>query len=451
MEEWIQAPPIERRPRPRPAAEEDWAEENRVFVRQEVQLSDTGLGEIEGHQVDISFNATNRASLADLEQDALSNDGMSYSASKGTDTFRTAPSAFSVATDGEIRISPRPRLGADNEHLTRARTTGIIQPKHQAFDWSGFGQHVQFATETEVPLNPLFEIARSGRAIVDAVQCRRIRLARKKMLTHRRFKPEEALSEVRLIQLLRHRHVVQCIGTYFQNKWIAILTYPVARCNLDEFLRETSAVHKYDERAMFNRQALVKFFACLSCALEYIHSEGVKHMDIKPQNILVNMNASAGAQLRKMDIYITDFGISRSVQDQDQSKTDGPTGRTEMYCSPEVAKEDLRGRSCDIFSLGCVFAEMATVVSGRTLEDFRSFRSDDGSSFYANLSLVWAWLDLLQNVTIYWDALWDPTSRDAIKGMLNEEPDLRPNASDLKLLFKPNLCCSLPQEPIQSG
>lgn len=47
-----------------------------------------------------------------------------------------------------------------------------------------------------------------------------------------------------------------------------------------------------------------------------------------------------------------------------------------MYSAPDVIDEDRRGRSADIFSLGCVFAEMTTVIYGRKVEDFHNFRSE---------------------------------------------------------------------------
>ncbi|KAJ4298926.1 hypothetical protein N0V90_004169 [Kalmusia sp. IMI 367209] len=368
-------------------------------------------------------------------------------ASDGTTAFYSAAEAASIATNGSIRIISRRLHSVDNQHLARARRIGITRPREHELDWSGHGQHVQFTNESEVPLQPIRDIARTGRAIVDAVKCRRICLARKRMLCHRRFKPEEALEEVRHMQLLQHRHIVRCIGTYSLGKWVAILTYPVARCNLEEFLRETSKQHEYNDSAIFNRKALVKFFACLSCVIEYIHGEGVKHMDIKPQNILVNMRYSDTAQSRSMDIYIADFGISR-MADPNQSQTDGPTGRTETYCSPEVANGGTRGRSSDMFSLGCVFAEMATVISGQSLDDFLDFRSDDGSSYHRNIPLVCAWVYELKNATVYWDKTWKPVMRDTIIQMLSEEPDLRPTASDLRLMLGPNPCCLKRQEDI---
>lgn len=105
-------------------------------------------------------------------------------------------------------------------------------------------------------------------------------------------------------------------------------------------------------------------------------------MDIKPKNILVDIK-----QYGKIHVYLTDFGISRVITDPSCTEIDGTTGRTENYCSsPEVAIGDARGRSSDIFSLGCVFVEMATNISGRLLQDFEEARlDDDGTSFHRNI------------------------------------------------------------------
>jgi serine/threonine protein kinase len=47
-----------------------------------------------------------------------------------------------------------------------------------------------------------------------------------------------------------------------------------------------------------------------------------------------------------------------------------------MYRAPEVIEEDRRGKPTDIYSLGCVFAEMTTVIHARILEDFHESRSE---------------------------------------------------------------------------
>ncbi|KNE62993.1 CMGC/MAPK/P38 protein kinase [Allomyces macrogynus ATCC 38327] len=81
--------------------------------------------------------------------------------------------------------------------------------------------------------------------------------------------------------------------------------------------------------------------------LKYIHSAGVIHRDLKPSNILVNENC---------DLKICDFGLARTNDPQ-------MTGyvSTRYYRAPEIMltwqKYD---NAVDIWSVGCIFAEMLT-------------------------------------------------------------------------------------------
>tara|TARA_R110002060_G_scaffold25097_4_gene34205 strand:+ start:399 stop:647 length:249 start_codon:yes stop_codon:yes gene_type:complete len=72
---------------------------------------------------------------------------------------------------------------------------------------------------------------------------------------------------------------------------------------------------------------------------------------------------------------LTDFGSAHQFSTGLTSSTEGyAAGITKMYSAPEVISLDRRGRPADIYSLGCVFAEMATVVGRRAIEDFHEFR-----------------------------------------------------------------------------
>ena len=99
------------------------------------------------------------------------------------------------------------------------------------------------------------------------------------------------------------------------------------------------------------------YFVCLSQALAYIHKEGVRHKDIKPSNILVDESGSAA---------VTDFGISKHFAANISHDTHENRDFDPKYVSPEMYDDLPRGDLSDVFSLGCVFLEMATLLLGKT-------------------------------------------------------------------------------------
>src|SRR5439155_7747859 len=98
-----------------------------------------------------------------------------------------------------------------------------------------------------------------------------------------------------------------------------------------------------------------RLLAELADALQYAHSLGVIHRDIKPDNILIDR--ATGSAL------VTDFGIAKRETHDDTLTATGIVMGTPRFMSPEQAAgdRDLDGRS-DVYALGLVGY---TMIAGR--------------------------------------------------------------------------------------
>jgi serine/threonine protein kinase len=166
-----------------------------------------------------------------------------------------------------------------------------------------------------------------------------------KSITPRDDEYEEAKKtftrEVSILKAAQGDHVVKYYADYLGPGKLMALVMERATSSLARYLKPRHSIDNIEPR----------WFMCLARVVDRIHGIGIRHRDIKPDNILLREGK---------DVILADFGIS--------SMTLGPTmpttipnharGRTVAYCAPEVRVGSTRGRAGDIFSLGAVFLEM---------------------------------------------------------------------------------------------
>jgi serine/threonine protein kinase len=152
---------------------------------------------------------------------------------------------------------------------------------------------------------------------------------------------------------------------------------PVADCDLAAFL--VAALNNNDKKSQ-----LRNYFGCLAGALRYLHDRRIRHRDIKPANILVKGDC----------VYLADFGIALDWSEMTRGTTTTDTAKSPIYCAPEVARFEPKGTSSDIWSLGCVFVEMVTVLKGRCVEEMRAYfkAETENYRFHCNIEPCRQWL-----------------------------------------------------------
>jgi len=219
-----------------------------------------------------------------------------------------------------------------------------------------------------------------------------------------------------MLKAVDHHHCVSLIGSYTDTRVIAMLSEPVADMNLGTFL--DAAPIPTDRKDLLQTS-----FGCLSVALAYLHENGIRHKDIKPQNILIHINT----------LLLTDFGLSADTISDSTSLA----SNTPRYCSPEVDDGFRRDEASDVWSMGCVFYEIISALRGSSIAELKTFFKKTGSrrlNFKDNPDAISSWL--LAEV--------DPpaalgqmatTAMSLVSIMLSFAPEERPSSSSLVQSF----------------
>ncbi|KAK4097348.1 kinase-like protein [Parathielavia hyrcaniae] len=271
--------------------------------------------------------------------------------------------------------------------------------------WSGIGKHVPLTNTAEseklherLKLDCDTPLGNGAFGVVQKVKFhannRPICLARKQVRPpYPRYPLDMLRDEANVMDKLVHEHIVKLVGTYFYRRKLYLLLWPVAVCNLQDFLADIdllrtgegdrqdiiSHLHALDlkdlsaidqprscrktsrDRPGCPLQYLRQIMGCITQAIEYCHDADVRHLDLKPSNIL----------LAPGRVYLADFGISKDVHDRENTMTRGMPG-TPKWRAPELHHHDTDWsmRAADIYSLGLVFLDIATVIHHAPSDEF---------------------------------------------------------------------------------
>eukprot|EP00531_Pseudo-nitzschia_arenysensis_P017585 CAMPEP_0116150446 /NCGR_PEP_ID=MMETSP0329-20121206/19553_1 /TAXON_ID=697910 /ORGANISM="Pseudo-nitzschia arenysensis, Strain B593" /LENGTH=1360 /DNA_ID=CAMNT_0003646963 /DNA_START=169 /DNA_END=4251 /DNA_ORIENTATION=- len=161
---------------------------------------------------------------------------------------------------------------------------------------------------------------------------------------------DQSLDEIKILELLRQtgkcdENYILRVKTFFYYREHLIIVTELLRQNLFEFGK---FILDNDEEPYFTLPRLAYITRQCLVALRFVHNLGLVHSDVKPENILLGSYSRA-------QIKLIDFGSSCYLTDRQSSYI-----QSRSYRAPEVVLGLPYDGKIDVWSLGCVVAEMYT-------------------------------------------------------------------------------------------
>ncbi|XP_045797005.1 LEAF RUST 10 DISEASE-RESISTANCE LOCUS RECEPTOR-LIKE PROTEIN KINASE-like 2.4 isoform X1 [Trifolium pratense] len=205
-----------------------------------------------------------------------------------------------------------------------------------------------------------------------------------KLINESKGNGEEFINEVASISKTSHMNVVSLLGFSYEVNKRALIYEFMPKGSLDKFIYKRefpNAICDFDWNTLF------QIAIGIARGLEYLHhgcSSRILHLDIKPQNILLDEDFCP---------KISDFGLAKICQRKDSIVSILGTRGTAGYMAPEVLSRAFGGVSykSDVYSYGMLILEM---IGGRKNYD------TGGTSTSEMYFPDWIYKDLEQGNTL---------------------------------------------------
>ncbi|XP_064624629.1 serine/threonine-protein kinase Nek8-like [Lineus longissimus] len=154
---------------------------------------------------------------------------------------------------------------------------------------------------------------------------------------------QAALNEVKVLSMLDHPNIIEYYENFLEDKALMIVMEYAQGGTLFEFLQQRNG-------NLFEEEEILKYFVQMLLSLQHVHSKQILHRDLKTQNILLDKKREV--------IKVGDFGISKVLSSKSKAYT---VVGTPCYISPELCEGMPYNQKSDIWALGCVLYELASL------------------------------------------------------------------------------------------
>jgi serine/threonine protein kinase len=192
---------------------------------------------------------------------------------------------------------------------------------------------------------------------------------------------------------LHHKSIVKILETFESEKYILIIMEYISGGNLQNFVKK--------RRKLTEKTAKILFKQIIE-GIQYIHSQGIVHRDIKLENILLDLNNN---------IKICDFGVGKIIKPE--STLYDQCG-TPVYMAPEIIKNaGYKGFPVDIWSSGVALYIMLT----------GNIPFNRGKIHDLQYNIVNKDINPIEGIS--------NEAKNLIEGLLNKDPNKRLTAEDI--------------------
>ncbi len=145
-----------------------------------------------------------------------------------------------------------------------------------------------------------------------------------------------------------------------------------------EYVRGINLKERIRRIAPFTVSVAIDFACAIGEALQYAHSMGVSHGDLRPQNIIVSPEGA---------LKVTDFGIQQALSASEQAQQE-ILERSAPYHAPELSTRSAGSVTGDIYALGVILYEMLTGTTPFTGESVEAIADQHAFTKIPSLKLL---------------------------------------------------------------
>ncbi|VEU23771.1 DEKNAAC105069 [Brettanomyces naardenensis] len=222
-----------------------------------------------------------------------------------------------------------------------------------------------------------------------------IKLIRRDTIPHGSEKESKIHREINALKRLRHPNIVRLVEVLQNDKYIGIVLEYASGGELFDYILE----HRYLKESMACR-----LFAQLVSGVDYMHSKGLVHRDLKLENLLLD---------KHKNIIISDFGFVNSFRSNDMMRT---SCGSPCYAAPElvISNQPYQGTKVDVWSCGVILYAM--------LAGYLPYDDDPQNPDGENIARLYHYIT---STRLTFPEYITPTPRDLLRKIIVPDPQKR--------------------------